>query len=329
MDTQPPRAQRFQPYPALTPYRSGRLAVSDLHEIYFEECGNPNGAPVLVVHGGPGGGSNPFMRRFHDPAYYRIILFDQRGCGRSTPHAELMQNTTWHLIDDMERLRVHLGIEAWQLFGGSWGATLSLAYAISHPARVRQLVLRGIFLMRRTEVEWFYQSGCNRLFPDAYAAFEAVIPEDERHDMVAAYYRRLTSTNHAKRLEAAKAWSMWEGQTLSLRTSRARAQAFSGENFALAFARIEAHYFHNRGFFETDDYLLRNIGIIRSVPTVVVHGRYDVVTPLANAWALKKAFPELDLRIIDDAGHAMTEPGIIDELIRATRAFGALPGPRS
>lgn len=324
MDTRTTPTERLRPYPAVTPFRTGRLSVSDRHEIYFEESGNPEGLPVLVVHGGPGGGSNPFMRRFHDPRRYRIILFDQRGCGRSTPHAELEDNTTWHLLADMERLREHLGIASWQLFGGSWGATLSLAYAVNYPDRVRQLVLRGIFLMRRSEVEWFYQDGCNRLFPDAYADFERLIPEPERHDMVSAYYKRLTGADRQIRITAAKAWSRWEGQTLAMQASQGRAQAFANEAFALAFARIEAHYFQHRGFFDSDDYLLENISAARAIPAIAVHGRYDVVTPLANAWALKLAFPGLDLRIVSDAGHAMTEPGIVDELIKATQAFAGL-----
>lgn len=321
MDMRSPTPSRLVAYPALTPYRTGRLQVSGLHEIYFEESGNPKGRPALVVHGGPGGGSNPFMRRFHDPRTYRIILFDQRGCGRSTPHAELRENTTWDLVADMERLRSHLAIEKWQVFGGSWGATLALTYAISHPERVFELVLRGIFLMRRCEVEWFYQSGCNRLFPDRYADFEALIPPAERDDMIAAYYRRLTGSNSQLQLAAAKAWSGWEGSTLSLLPSRSQSRAFANDRFALAFARIECHFFQNRGFFETDNYLLENCHVLGDIPAVAVQGRYDVVTPMANAWALQQAYPGLDLRIVPDAGHAMTEPGIVDELVRATRAF--------
>lgn len=310
---------RFGPYPPISPYRVGRLKVSDLHEIYFEECGNPNGIPALVVHGGPGGGSNPFMRRFHDPERFRIILFDQRGCGRSTPHAELRQNTTWDLVDDIEQLRNHLVVDRWQLFGGSWGSTLALTYAISHPSRVSSLVLRGIFLMRRHEVEWFYQDGCNRLFPDAYAPFLALIPEGERSDMVAAYHRRLTGDDPLVQLAAAKAWSAWEGRTLTLRQDPRRVKSFEDELFALAFARIESHYFHNRGFFDRDDYLLANIAPVRAIPTAIIHGRYDVVTPVANAWDLAQALPNADFRIVPEAGHAMTEPGIAHELISATR----------
>jgi len=319
LDNQAGQSTRLGLYPALQPYRTGRLPVSDLHEVYFEESGNPDGMPVLLVHGGPGGGSNPVMRRFHDPQVYRIILFDQRGCGRSVPHAELRENTTWHLIADMEQLRTHLGIERWNLMGGSWGSTLSLAYAVMHPARTVSLLLRGIFLMRRKEVEWFYQAGCNQLFPDAYEPFLQLIPEAERHDMVAAYYRRLTGADAAIRNAAAKTWSVWEGSTLTLAQNPNREQAFADNKFALAFARIEAHYFQHRGFFERDGFLLAEARRIRHIPATVVHGRYDVVTPLANAWDLKAVLPELDLRIVPDAGHAMSEPGIIHELIAATR----------
>lgn len=309
-------------YPSLTPYNSGRLAVSDMHEIYFEECGNPHGQPVLLVHGGPGGGSNPTMRRFHDPDHYRIVLFDQRGCGRSTPHAELEENTTWHLVADMERLREHLGIEKWQLLGGSWGSTLSLAYAQEHPERVSELILRGIFTLRRAEVQWFYQEGCNWLYPDAYEAYQAPIPPDERGDMLNAYYKRLTGDDRKKQLEAARAWSVWEGSTLSLLEDPSRIGQFAQEDFALAFARIECHYFVNNGFFEQDGQLIANAGRLKDIPGVIVHGRYDVVTPLKSAWDLARNWPGSKLKIVPDSGHAMTESGIIHELVAATRAFG-------
>ena len=311
-------------YPAIAPYAQGRLRVSDLHEIYYEEVGNPDGVPILTVHGGPGGGSSPTMRRFHDPTYYRIILFDQRGCGRSTPHAELEENTTWHLVDDMELLREHLGIDAWHLFGGSWGSTLSLAYAQTYPEQVRAMVLRGIFLMRWREIQWFYQDGCNRLFPDAYQAFARQIPPDERGNMVGAYYAKLTDPNPTVRLRAAREWSRWEGTTLSLAESPGRTQAFGSDAFALAFARIECHYFINRGFFDRDDRLLAEVPRIRHIPTTIINGRYDVITPLQNAWDLVAAWPEAHLRIVPLAGHAMTEPGTIHELITATNAYRAL-----
>ncbi len=313
---------RLDLYPEITPYNSGRLKVSDLHEIYFEECGNPDGAPALMVHGGPGGGSNPTMRRYHDPDHYRIILLDQRGCGRSTPHAELEENTTWDLVADMERLREYLGLKRWQLLGGSWGSTLSLAYAQTHPDRVSELILRGIFTLRRKELEWFYQEGCSWVFPDAFEAYLAPIPEDERGDMIAAYHRRLTGDDAQARLEAARAWSVWEGTTLSLLPDAARVKHFAQDDYALAFARIESHYFMNGGFFEQDDQLIANAGKLKGIPGVIVHGRYDIVTPLKSAWELSKAWPEADLRVVVDSGHAMTEPGIVHELVSATRAFG-------
>ena len=312
---------RLSLYPAIEPYRSGGLAVGGGHEIYFEESGNPDGLPVLMVHGGPGGGSNPTMRRYHDPRYYRIILFDQRGCGRSTPHACLEANTTWDLVADMELLREELGIERWQLLGGSWGSTLALAYAERHPARVQALILRGVFLMRRSELLWFYQEGCGWVFPEAFEAYRSLIPADERHDMIAAYHRRVTHRDPDIRLSAAKAWSVWEGSTLSLLPDPERVRNFAADTYALAFARIECHYFVNGGFFEVDAQLLRDAGRLRGIPGIIVHGRYDVVTPVKNAWDLKRAWPSADLRIVADAGHAMSEPGIVHELILATRKF--------
>jgi proline iminopeptidase len=312
---------RLSLYPAIEPYRSGGLAVGGGHEIYFEECGNPDGLPVLMVHGGPGGGSNPAMRRYHDPRYYRIILFDQRGCGRSTPHASIEANTTWDLVADMESLREELGIERWQLLGGSWGSTLALAYAERHPARVQALILRGVFLMRRSELLWFYQEGCGWVFPEAFEAYRSLIPADERGDMIAAYHRRVTHRDPDIRLAAAKAWSVWEGSTLSLLPDPERVRNFAADAYALAFARIECHYFVNGGFFEVDGQLLRDAGRLRGIPGIIVHGRYDVVTPVKNAWDLKRAWPSADLRIVADAGHAMSEPGIVHELILATRKF--------
>jgi len=308
-------------YPSIAPYRQGRLKVSDLHEIYFEEVGNPNGVPVLTIHGGPGGGSSPMLRRYHDPKRYRIILFDQRGCGRSTPHAELTDNTTWHLVDDIEQLRTHLGIESWHLFGGSWGSTLSLAYAERHPSRVIAMVPRGIFLMRHREVQWFYQEGCNRIYPDAYELFAAQIDPSERHDMVTAYYAKLTNEDPDVRLAAARAWSMWEGTTLSMTENTNRVKMFGSNAFALAFARIECHYFVNKGFFDRDDLLIAGVDRIRHIPTTIVNGRYDLITPLQNAWDLIRAWPEAKLRIVPAAGHAMTEPGTIHELVTATDQF--------
>ena len=303
---------------------SGRLDVPGGHSIYFEQSGNPAGQPVLVVHGGPGGGSNPTMRRYHDPSRYRIVLFDQRGCGRSTPHASLEANTTWDLVADMERLRRELLVERWQLFGGSWGSTLSIAYAEAYPERVSSMILRGIFLLRREELRWFYQDGAKWLFPDAFAEFEKVIPPAERTDIMAAYYKRLTHPDRRVQIEAARAWSVYEGSTLSLLQDHERLKLFASDTYAIAFARIECHYFVNGGFLKREDQLLIHAGRMRHIPCIVVHGRYDVVTPLKNAFDLKAVWPELDLRIVADAGHAMTEPGTVHELIEATRQFSAV-----
>ena len=315
-----PNALR-EAYPHIEPNRTGRLKVSDLHEIYFEECGNPHGKPVVMVHGGPGGGSNDYMRRLHDPKAYRIVLFDQRGCGRSTPHASLEDNTTWHLVADMEALRDHLDIDTWQVFGGSWGSTLALAYAQTHPSRVSELVLRGIFTLRRKEIEWFYQGGCSELYPDAWEQYLKPIPENERGDMIAAYYKRLTSNDTAVQLEAARAWSIWEGTTVSLLPNLGRMARFGADHFATAFARIECHYFINGGFLDHDDQLLANVDRISHIPSVIVQGRYDVVTPMTTAWALSQAWPQADLKIVPDAGHAVSEPGITSALVEATDRF--------
>ena len=310
-----------QAYPEIEPYLTGRLRVSDIHELYYEESGNPNGKPVVLLHGGPGGGSNPFMRRLHDPEAYRIINFDQRGCGKSTPHAELRENTTWDLVADMERLREHLGVERWQVLGGSWGSTLALSYAQLCPNRVTGLVLRGIFMLRREELTWFYQSGAHWLFPDAWEEFVAPIPEDERGDMISAYYKRLTSPDRDVQLPAARAWSQWEGKTISLLANPARVDLFGSDDYALAFARIECHYFIHGGFFDRDDQLLANVSKISTIPGAIIHGRYDVCTPLKNAWDLHKAWPKADFRIIPDAGHAGTEPGTLDAILEVTDGF--------
>ena len=308
-------------YPEISPNRSGMLKVSDLHTIYWEESGNPDGKPVVFVHGGPGGGTSPVNRRLFDPAAYRIVLFDQRGCGRSTPHAELRENTTWDLVADMERLREMLGIERWQVFGGSWGSTLALAYAETHPERVSELVLRGIFLLRRAEIQWFYQDGTRWLYPDLFEDYVKPIPEVERGDLVAAFYRRLTDPDPAVQLDAARAWSMWEGATLSLLPDEGRMARFGADRYAIAFARIECHYFVHGGWFRTETQLLDDAYRLKDIPGVIVHGRYDVVTPARNAWDLHRAWPEADLRFVPDAGHAFNEPGILHELITATDAF--------
>jgi proline iminopeptidase len=311
--------ERLTLYPSIEPYRTGLMDVGDGHTMYFEECGNPRGQPVLLVHGGPGGGSNPTMRRFHDSSHYRIILFDQRGCGRSTPNASIEANTTWHLVADMERLREALHVERWQLFGGSWGSTLALAYAETHPERVTSLILRGIFLVRRAELEWFYQQGCSWIYPDAFAVYESVIPPAERGDMISAYHKRLTNPDPQVRLNAAKAWSVWEGSTLSLLQDPERMRNFGADAYAIAFARIECHYFVNAGFFASDGQLLTDAARLRDIPGTIIHGRYDVVTPVKNAWDLKAAWPSAELRIVADAGHAMSESGITHELVSATR----------
>jgi proline iminopeptidase len=308
-------------YPEIEPFETGRLAVGDGHELYFEVCGNPEGKPVVFLHGGPGAGCSPKARRFFDPARYRIVLFDQRGCGRSTPHASLHANTTWHLVADIEVLRRHLGIERWQVFGGSWGSTLALAYAQTHPERVTELVLRGIFMLRRWELEWFYQAGADALFPDAFDDYLAAIPPVERGDLMSAYYRRLTSDNAEIRLAAAKAWSVWEARTSFLLQDPAHIEAAAGDVFAEAFARIECHYFVHGGFFDRDDQLLANAYRLRNIPAVIVQGRYDVVCPARSAWDLHQAWPQSQLRIVPDAGHSGFEPGIVHELVLATDRF--------
>ena len=308
-------------YPPLAPYDTGFLQVSKRHKIYYEQAGNPDGQPVIILHGGPGGGITPVMRRFHDPDHYRIILFDQRGCGRSTPYASLEENTTWDLVADIEKLRQHLRVDRWQVFGGSWGSSLALAYAERHPSAVTALILRGIFTLRRAELLWFYQEGCSWIFPDAFEAYQAPIPQAERGDMIAAYYRRLTGDDEAEKLRAARAWSAWEGTTLSLREDPERVANFTEDRYALAFARIECHYFINRGFFEKDGQLILDAVKIADIPGVIVHGRYDIITPLKNAWDLNKIWTRGELRIVPEAGHAVTEPGIIHELITATKSF--------
>ncbi len=312
---------RLKLFPPLEPFDAGMLRVSEIHEVYYEISGAIDGKPVVVCHGGPGGGSTPSMRRYFDPERYKIIVFDQRGCGKSKPNAELTDNITWALVDDMEKLRRHLGVERWQVFGGSWGSTLALAYAQSHPDRVTELVLRGIFTLRREELLWFYQEGASWIYPDAWEAFLTPIPEAERGDMIAAYYRRLTGKDEDARLRAAKAWSVWEGGTVSLYPSEERMQSFSSDAFAIAFARIECHYFINGGFFERDDQILANLDRVRHIPAVIAQGRYDVVTPMKTAWEMHQRWPEAEFNIVQDAGHAASEAGIIDVLVCATNKF--------
>lgn len=308
-------------YPEIEPFDSGMLPVSDKHTIYYERCGNPDGLPVIFLHGGPGGGLIPGYRQFFDPEAYHIILFDQRGSGRSTPHAELEGNTTWDLVADIERLREKFGIEKWFVFGGSWGSTLALTYAETHPDRTRGLFLRGIFLCRPRELQWFYQYGASEIFPDFWESYRDFIPDAERGDMMRAYYRRMTEADHETMLEAARRWSVWEGSTSKLYPDENLIDRFSGEHEALQLARIECHYFVNNCFFPTDNYLLENIGKIRHIPTVIVQGRYDVVCPATSAWDLHRAFPEAELHIIPDAGHSISEPGIASALIEATDKF--------
>ncbi len=316
--------ERRRLYPEIEPYETGRLQVSNLHDIHYELVGNPRGRPAVVLHGGPGGGVEPVQRRYFDPQHYNVVLFDQRGSGKSTPHASLVDNTTWHLVSDMEMLREHLGIEKWLVFGGSWGSTLALAYAETHRERANALVLRGIFLLRRMELSWFYQEGASYIFPDEWEKFLAPIPESERNDLISAYYNRLTDEDGNVRMLAARAWSTWEGATLSLRPDPDRVARFGRDRFAEAFARIECHYFVNGGFFEKDGQLLDRVRSISHIPTVMVHGRYDVCTPVRTAWDLHRAWPEADLRIVPDAGHAATEAGIIHELVTATDRFRSL-----
>jgi len=309
-------------YPPIEPFDTGYLAVGDGHEIYYEQSGKASGRPALFVHGGPGGGGDVNARRFFDPARYRIVVFDQRGSGRSRPHASLEANTTWHLVADMERLRRHLKLERWLVFGGSWGSTLALAYAETHPKAVSELVLRGIFLLRPVELTWFYQCGASLVFPEQWQNFVAPIPPAERHDLLGAFHRRLLSDDAAVRLAAARAWSIWEGATSSLHPNPKREDQFGTPEFALALARIEAHYFVNRGFFEHENQLLDGVDRVRQIPAVLVHGRYDVVCPIDTAFELHRRWPEADFKIVPDAGHSAYEPGITAELIAATNRFG-------
>ncbi len=307
-------------YPPIEPYNSGHLRVSELHSIYYEESGNPNGQPAVFVHGGPGGGTEGKHRQYFDPRHYRTILFDQRGCGKSTPHAELRENTTWDLVSDMERIREHLRIQKWLVFGGSWGSTLSLAYAETHPERVTHLVLRGIFLLRKWEIDWLYQNGADAIFPDKWEDYIKIIPSSERGDLLLAYHKRLTATDRAVQLEAAIAWSSWEGSTSKLFIDPAMVDHYTEGGFAIAFAGIENHYFVNHGFME-EGQLLRNVNRIRHIPTVIVQGRYDVVCPMRSAWDLHRAFPEADLVISPASGHSAFEPENRSALIEWTERF--------
>ncbi|WP_417455964.1 prolyl aminopeptidase [Kordiimonas sp.] len=308
-------------YPSIEPYTSERIPVADGHEIYVEQSGNPHGIPVLFVHGGPGGGTSPIQRRFFNPSKYRIILFDQRGCGKSRPHASLENNTTWDLIADMEAIRTHLRVKTWVLFGGSWGSTLSLLYAQTHPERTRQIILRGIFLSRRKELDWFYRDGTRSLFPEAWKRFSSMVPTDEQDDLIKAYYKRLTAPEFEReRLSFAKEWSLWEGSTVTLVPDDEQRAHSVDPVFALAFARIEAHYFLNQCFLDSDNHILRDCHKLKDIPVTIIQGRYDAICPPTSAWELAQAMPWASLKIVPVAGHSAFEPAIQHELICATDA---------
>ena len=307
-------------YPPIEPFASGHLDVGDGHRIYWERCGTPGAKPAVFLHGGPGGGFSPEHRRLFDPARYDLLLFDQRGCGQSTPHASLDANTTWHLVADIERLRAIMGVDQWLVFGGSWGSTLALAYAQAHRAQVSELVLRGIFTIRQSEIDWYYQEGASRIYPDKWERFVVPVPETERGDLVAAYRQLLTGDDPAARLAAARAWSVWEGETVRLLPDPALSAVHDADDFALAFARIENHYFTHRGWLD-DGQLIANAAILADIPGVIIHGRYDMACPAETAWALHKAWPQARFELIEGAGHAYNEPGILDALIRATDGF--------
>jgi proline iminopeptidase len=308
-------------YPELEPFHDGYMPTSGKHQIYYEQSGNPEGIPVLVVHGGPGGGSSPNLRSYFNPEGYRIILFDQRGCGRSRPHAaqdiSLEDNTTWHLIEDMEALRLKLGIDKWVVFGGSWGSTLSLAYAIKHRQNVLALILRGIFMVRQSELNWFYQDGASHIYGDLWQRFLAPIPHEERHDLISAYAKRLNGHNRDEQLKCALAWSSWEGDTLSIEGPSDAGSKFNEPDFAIAFARIECWYFKHKGFFESDHWILDNIPKLMDIPCWIIQGRFDVVTPMTTAWELKKAWPKARFNLVKKAGHSSSDPGIMDGLVSA------------
>jgi proline iminopeptidase len=304
-------------YPAIEAYKTEMLPVSDVHTLYIEESGNANGKPVICIHGGPGGGSSPKIRQFFDPQKYRIIQFDQRGCGQSTPHADLTDNTTPHMIADIETIREHLGIEKWQVWGGSWGSTLGLAYSEAHPERVTELVLRGIFMCREKELKWFYQEGASRIFPDAFEPYQKFIPQSEQDNMIKAYYQKLTHEDEKTRLQAAKLWTGWEMATCRLLQDEAVIDKAEDDLFSLAFARIECHYFVHNAFLEAEQ-ILKNTHRIKQIPCTIVQGRYDVVCPTTSAWELHKALPQSTLHIVADAGHSCFEEGIAKKLVETT-----------
>ena len=308
-------------YPAIEPYETGMLDVGDGHRVYWERCGTKGAKPVVFLHGGPGGGASPLHRRLFDPARYDILVFDQRGCGRSTPHACLEANTTWDLVADIERLREMVGVERWQVFGGSWGSTLALAYAETHPNRVSELILRGVYMVTKRELDWYYRFGVSEMFPEKWERFQAPIPEAERGDMIAAYRKRLTGEDEAAKLACAKAWSTWEAETIKLIPSAELSAAFADAHFALAFARIENHFFVHRCWLE-EGQLLNDAHRLAGIPGTIVHGRYDMPCPARTAYELSKAWPDADLHIVEGAGHAFDEAGILERLIEATDRFG-------
>ena len=305
-------------YPKIEPYNTFKLKVSNIHEIFVEESGNPKGKPVIFFHGGPGGGIEPIYRQYFNPKKWRIIIFDQRGCGKSTPHAELEENTTWNLVDDIEKIRKKLEINTWTIFGGSWGSTLSLSYSIMHPEKCDAIVLRGIFMLRKKEIDWFYQEGCSFIYPDSWENYLSLIPKSEQNNLVKAYYKRLTSKNKTTRINAARAWSIWEASTSKLIQTKKALHSFDEDDVAEAFARIECHYFINKGFFENEDWILNNVNKISDKTIEIVQGRYDVVCPMTSAWDLHKKLPDAGFHIIPDAGHSMLENGIQKKLIEIT-----------
>ena len=308
-------------YPPVEPFNTFYLNVSSIHTIFIEESGNPNGKPVIFLQGGPGGGIEPIYRQYFNPKKWRIIIFDQRGCGKSIPHAELKENTTWDLVEDIEKIRKYLKIKSWVVFGGSWGSTLSLTYAIKHSNRCKGLILRGIFLLRKIEINWFYQEGCSYIYPDAWEEYLAVIPQNKRNNLVKAYYEKLTSNNAKFRIEAAKAWSKWEASTSKLIQNKKSLHHFDNEKVAEAFARIECHYFINRGFFDSDTWILDNVSKIQHIPNIIIQGRYDVVCPMKSAWYLHQKCKKSNLIIVPDSGHSMLEKGIQEKLINYTERF--------
>ena len=313
--------EKIKLYPPIKPFNEFYLTVSKLHTIFVEESGNPNGKPVIFLHGGPGGGIEPIYRQYFNPQTWRIIIFDQRGCGKSIPHAELKENNTWNLVNDIELIRSYLKIDKWVVFGGSWGSTLALTYAIQHSTKCKALILRGIFLLRKKELNWFYQEGCSYIYPDIWENYINIIPIKERKNLIKAYYKRLTSSNNKIRIEAAKAWSTWEACTSKLIYNKKSLHQFNNDKVAEAFARIECHYFINKGFFKFDGWILKNIHKINNIPNVIVQGRYDVVCPMVSAWDLHKAWEKSNLIIINDAGHSMLEKGIQNKLIEYTDKF--------